>query len=132
MTQEQYIRLEQFENHLFTAYKCNYVRMLDRNTAGNLAELFEQLYNQKSRILNGCGHCVLSDLKRLGEDYFKYKDELEKIEIPEIKPMPEDPTIEWNKQLEVKDEPEIVINTESEDKPKRKNNKVTKKDNKNK
>lgn len=113
MTQEQYIRLQQFENHLFTAFKCNYVRMLDRNTAGNLAEVYEQLYNQKSRILNGCGHCVLQDLKRMGEDYFKYKDELEK-----------------NKQLEVKDEPEIVINTESEDKPKRRNNKVTKKDNK--
>lgn len=106
MTQEQYIRLQQFENHLFTAYKCNYVRMLDRNTAGNLAEVYEQLYNQKSRILNGCGHCVLTDLKRMGEDYFKYK------------------------QLELQDEPEIVINTESEGKPKRRNNKVTNKGNK--
>lgn len=111
MTQEQYIRLQQFENHLFTAYKCNYVRMLDRNTAGNLAELFEQLYNQKSRILNGCGHCVLSDLKRMGEDYFKYKEKI---------------------KVETQPEPKDVINTESEDKPKRKNNKVTKKDNKNK
>ena len=109
MTQEQYIRLEQFENHLFTAYKCNYVRMLDRNTAGNLAEMFEQLYNQKSRILNGCGHCVLSDLKRMGEEYFKYKENIKVVSQPE---------------------PIEVTNTESEDKPKRKNNKVTKKDNK--
>lgn len=109
MTQEQYIRLQQFENHLFTAYKCNYVRMLDRNTAGNLAEVYEQLYNQKSRILNGCGHCVLTDLKRMGEDYFKYQD---------------------NIKVQTEPEPIDVINTESEDKPKRRNNKVTNKGNK--
>lgn len=109
MTQEQYIRLQQFENHLFTAYKCNYVRMLDRNTAGNLAEVYEQLYNQKSRILNGCGHCVLTDLKRMGEDYFNYQENIKVVTQPE---------------------PIDVINTESEDKPKRRNNKVTNKGNK--
>lgn len=109
MTQEQYIRLQQFENHLFTAYKCNYVRMLDRNTAGNLAEVYEQLYNQKSRILNGCGHCVLTDLRKMGEDYFNYQENIKVVTQPE---------------------PIDVINTESEDKPKRRNNKVTNKGNK--
>ena len=117
MTQEQYLRLQEFENHLFTAYKCNYVRMLTRNTSTILASIFEEYFNQKSRILNGCGHCVLSDLKRLGEEYYKYKDEIEK---------------EKNIKVESQPEPIDVITTESEDKPKRRNNKVTKKDNKNK
>ena len=114
MTNNLYSKLQPFENHLFTAYKCNYVRMLDRNTSTILASIFEEYFNQKSRILNGCGHCVLSDLKRLGEEYYKYKDELEKESI----------------KVESKPEPIDVNTNKSEDKPKRKNNKVTNKNKK--
>ena len=132
INKEIYDKLVEYEHPLGTAYKANYVRALSSKALIDLDNLYQEMFNQKSRIRNGCGHCVLQDLRVMGKEYFDYKEQLEKIEIPEIKPMPEDPTIEWNKQLEIQDEPKDVINTESEDKPKRKNNKVTNKGNKNK
>lgn len=113
MTQELFLRLKEYETHLFTAYRCNYVRMLDRNTASNLADIYEKLYHQQSRILNGCGHCVLNNLKRMGQDYFKYKENLE-----------------LNEQVVKEPEPIHLTKRKSTDKPKRNNNKVTNKDNK--
>lgn len=131
ITKEIYDRLKVFEQHLGNAYKGNYVRALTTKDSSTLAEIFEEIFNQKSRIRNGCGHCVLSDMKLMGKEYFQYKEQLEKIEIPEIKPMPVDPTVEWNEQVEIETEPVNVTPSESEDKPKRKGRKVTNKDNKN-
>lgn len=102
-------QLQEFENHLFTAYKCNYVRMLNRNTAGKLAEIYEQLYNQKSRILNGCGHCVLSDLKKMGEDYFNYKSIYQFVlEQQNIQPIEVSVSVEVSEPVEVSEESDEV------------------------
>lgn len=119
ITKEIYDRLTVFEQHLGNAYKGNYVRALTTKDSSTLAEIFEEIFNQKSRIRNGCGHCVLSDMKLMGKEYFQYKEQLEKIEIPEIE------------QVETETEPVNVTSSESEDKPKRKGRKVTNKDNKN-
>lgn len=126
-----YDKLVEYEHPLGTAYKANYVRALSSKALIDLDNLYQEMFNQKSRIRNGCGHCVLQDLRVMGKEYFDYKEQLEKIEIPEIEPMPVDPTIEWKEQVENETEPVDVTNSESEDKPKRKGRKVTNKDNKN-
>lgn len=111
ITKEIYDKLTVFEQHLGNAYKGNYVRALTTKDSSELAEIFEEIFNQKSRIRNGCGHCVLSDMKLMGKEYFQYKEQLE--------------------QVESETEPINVTPSESEDKPKRKGRKVTNKDNKN-
>ncbi|MBQ3414532.1 MAG: hypothetical protein IJH39_04125 [Clostridia bacterium] len=121
MTKEIYEELKEYEQPLGNAYKANYVRMLNNSVAGNLARIYEELYNQKSRILNGCGHCVLTDLKRMGKDFFEFQEALEKATqtVNELN--------EVMSQVEVEPEPKDVTSSKSEDKPKRRNNKVTNK-----
>ena len=131
INKEIYDKLVEYEHPLGTAYKANYVRALSSKALIDLDNLYQEMYHQSSRIRNGCGHCVLQDLRVMGKEYFDYKEQLEKIEIPEIKPMPVDPTIEWKEQVENETEPVDVTISESEDKPKRKGRKVTNKDNKN-
>ena len=114
-----YDKLVEYEHPLGTAYKANYVRALSSKALIDLDNIYQEMFNQSSRIRNGCGHCVLQDLRVMGKEYFDYKEQLEKIEIPEIV------------QVESETEPVNVTTSESEDKPKRKGRKVTNKDNKN-
>ena len=105
-----YDKLVEYEHPLGTAYKANYVRALSSKALIDLDNLYQEMFNQKSRIRNGCGHCVLQDLRVMGKEYFDYKENLE--------------------QVESETEPVDVTISESEDKPKRKGRKVTNKDNK--
>lgn len=106
-----YDKLVEYEHPLGTAYKANYVRALSTKALIDLDNIYQEMFNQKSRIRNGCGHCVLQDLRVMGKEYFDYKENLE--------------------QVENETEPVDVTISESEDKPKRKGRKVTNKDNKN-
>lgn len=111
INKEIYDKLKEYEHPLGNAYKANYVRALSSKALIDLDAIYQEMFNQSSRIRNGCGHCVLQDMRVMGKEYFSYKEKLE--------------------QVESKTEPIDVTSSESEDKPKRKGRKVTNKDNKN-
>lgn len=81
MTQEQYQILLKYEEQMLSAKIGNYVRKMYSQTLKELDTVYQQLFNQKSKLLSGCGKCILTDCKRLADEFFKYKDELEKQQI---------------------------------------------------
>ena len=78
INKEIYDKLVEYEHPLGTAYKANYVRALSSKALIDLDNIYQEMFNQSSRIRNGCGHCVLQDLRVMGKEYFAYKDLLEK------------------------------------------------------
>ena len=118
MKEEIFERLKPFEKILGNAYKANYVRVINSTQSKELDSIYQELFNQKSRIMNGCGHCVLSDIKRMGKEFFDFKEALEKATetMNELN--------EQIEQLQKEDEPKDVNINKSENKGKKKNNKV--------
>ena len=78
MTKEIYESLKQYESHLTTAVKCDFARNISKEGFINLNNAFKALFGKDSSIGNGCGKCGLRDLKRIGVEYFKYKEALQK------------------------------------------------------
>ena len=83
MNIEQYKQLEPYEEHLYTSYKLDYYRNLSVKSQSDLALIFKEMYREESKIGKGCNSCVLKDLKRLGKDYFEYKNNNMPQPIPE-------------------------------------------------
>ena len=81
MTQEIYQELLKYGKHLTNAYKGNYYRGITTTELIELDKIYQQLFNQKSKLTNSCSHCVLSELKRLGKALYDYVPETE-VETP--------------------------------------------------
>lgn len=131
MKEEIYERLKPYEKILANAYKANYVRVINSTQSKELDSIYQELFNQKSRIVTGCGHCVLSDIKRMGKEYFEHKDMEQAInsvnELGEQFQQAAKSVDELNEQIEQlhkEDEPKDVTINKSETKGKKKNNKV--------
>ena len=77
MKQEIYERLIPFEDIFDRAVNQNFFRALATEHKKQLHELYNQVFGGGSKIANGCGTCTLNNLKQLGEEYFKYKAQLE-------------------------------------------------------
>jgi len=107
MTEEQYNILLKYEEQMLNAKIGNFVRKMYSQTLKELDEVYQQLFNRKSKLLTGCGKCILDETKKLADEFFKYKDELEKQKIIE------------------QDAPEVL---NQDIKPIKKNNKKIKKD----
>lgn len=74
MTRKQYDKLEKYEKHFATAINGNYNRAIPSNGLKEMDEVYQEVFKVKSRFPSGCGHCVLMELKKLGAEYFKYKN----------------------------------------------------------
>ena len=73
MTEEQYNKLTEYKDILYTATQRNYVMFgtIERKQA--LSVIYTEVFNKKSNMMNGCGTCALRECKELGVLYFKEK-----------------------------------------------------------
>lgn len=93
MTKEQYQILENYKIHLGTAFKANYYRGITSTELKELSSLYEEIFNEPSKLTNGCSHCILADLKRLGGEFFNYQSRIKE----ELKSTTKTKTIENTK-----------------------------------
>ena len=77
MKQEQYKKLKQYEQHLTTAFYCDYARNITTAGLQTLNEVYKELFNKESELESGCGRCTLKALKELAKEYFNYKEKIE-------------------------------------------------------
>ena len=90
MTQEQYEKLKAYENHLYTAKNCDYVRGLTPQTVKELADLYEEIISKNNNGLkSGCSRCRLRSLKDLARVFYQYKEAQEKEKEEAQEPEPE-------------------------------------------
>lgn len=74
ITKEQYAKLKPYHTHLQTAYYNDYVRGAYSTTRNALADIYMNIFGEEPNGLrNGCNHCIISSLKRLATEYFKYR-----------------------------------------------------------
>ena len=74
MKQEQYRKLKEYEQHLTTAFYCDYARNITTAGLQVLNEVYKELFNKESELGSGCGRCTLKTLKELAKEYFNYKE----------------------------------------------------------
>lgn len=77
MTKEQYEKLVPYERTLMNAFKNNFVYMTSTDFS-KVADIYAEVFSKpltKSQM--GCNTCRLNALKKLGEEYTKYKDSVE-------------------------------------------------------
>ena len=74
MTDEQYIELTENESQLRSAAYGNFVRFVTIEKMRKLSQLYSDIFNKKSKMLNGCGTCALREMKELGLLYFSEKE----------------------------------------------------------
>lgn len=73
MDREIFEQLKQYDRHLYNATYGSFIRLTDNNEKADLARLHKEHFGNDGNILGGCNRCVLTALKRLGQDYFKEK-----------------------------------------------------------
>lgn len=84
MTQEIYESLIPYED-IFQKAREGYGRMHSTKTLQILNVAYKALFNnEESRLFSGCEVCMLKAYKRIGGEYFKYKEKVEK----ELEPTP--------------------------------------------
>ena len=93
MTDEQYIELTEYETQLRSAAYGNFVRFVTIEKKRRLSQLYSDIFNKKSKMLNGCGTCALREMKELGLLYFAEKEARE-IRVQEGLEPKEDNTTE--------------------------------------
>lgn len=74
MKTEVYKKLKKYEGQLNSALRCGYARL----TSPQLNEISDILNEHRGTALTrqerSCSHCLLQTLKRLGEEFYKFKD----------------------------------------------------------
>lgn len=71
MTNEQYERLKQYEQHLIRGYKGNYSFGVTKADFEGMKELYFEL-GGNGTIQSTCSSCILKMTKYLGKAYFTY------------------------------------------------------------
>lgn len=74
MTDEQYIELTEYETQLRSAAYGNFVRFVTLDKKKRLSQLYSEIFNKKSKMMNGCGTCALREMKEMGLLYFAEKE----------------------------------------------------------
>ena len=77
MTLEIYEKLKQYEKLLYTSSERNYVMFGSIETKRILSEIYTEVFNKKSNMLNSCGSCALREMKVLASEYYRFKKQLE-------------------------------------------------------
>ena len=94
MTNEQFIELSEYESQLRSAAYNNFVRFITLDRKKKLSDLYTEIFNKNSRIMNGCGTCALREMKELAQLYFKEKDIRDRKELE-----PKEDNITENKKV---------------------------------
>lgn len=81
MTKQQYNKLQNYEEQFRTAIIGNYVRKMYKPNLTELDAIYTDMFKQESKLLSGCPKCVLSAMKKLGTEYFKYQEKIKEKEI---------------------------------------------------
>ena len=74
MTGEVYRKFRQYEQKFVTATRSNFVRFTTRELDAFNEVLKEHKGEGLSRSQRSCPHCLLTEIKRVAQEYFKYKD----------------------------------------------------------
>lgn len=80
MTLEIYEKLKQYEKLLYTSSERNYVMFGSIEVKKELSEIYTEVFNKKSNMLNSCGSCALREMKVLASEYYRFKKQLEEQE----------------------------------------------------
>lgn len=77
MTLEIYEKLKQYEKLLYTSAERNYVMFGSIEVKRELSEIYTEVFNKKSNMMNSCGSCALKEMKTLATEYYRMKKQLE-------------------------------------------------------
>lgn len=78
MTQEIYESLEKFDKVLTNAVRCDFVRVSSLDFC-ELAGIYTQLFGvELTQRQKNCNTCRLNALKKIGGEYFEYKEQIAK------------------------------------------------------
>lgn len=77
MTLEIYEKLKEYEKLLYTSSERNYVMFGSIETKRILSEIYTEVFNKKSNMMNSCGSCALKEMKVLASEYYRMKKQLE-------------------------------------------------------
>lgn len=77
MTLEQYEKLKEYDNLFYTSTERNYVMFGSVENKKKLSEIYTEVFNKKSNMMNGCGTCALREMKVLASEYYRFKQQLE-------------------------------------------------------
>lgn len=84
LNEEQYKYLEELEIHLHHALYEGYCRIINRDVLKVMDSIYQDIFKSKSKMLDGCSRCILYDIKKLADIYFKDKKEKESEEAKNI------------------------------------------------
>ena len=73
LTEQEYELLSKDEMQLEKAIKSNYCRICNKDVLTLYDKIYQRLFKKKSKMLDGCPRCVLSDIKKLAVVYFQDK-----------------------------------------------------------
>lgn len=73
MTREQYDKLTEYKDLLYTAKERNYVMFGSMDKKRALSALYAEIFEKKSDMLNGCGSCALREMKELAAAYYQFE-----------------------------------------------------------
>lgn len=73
MTKEAFEKLNKWEKVLHNAYHKSFIH-LSASEFAEIAAIYDTLYEPLTRAQRNCNTCRLNALKKLGEDYEKYKN----------------------------------------------------------
>lgn len=88
MTLEQYEKLKEYENLFYTSTERNYVMFGSIENKKKLSEIYTEVFNKKSNMMNGCGTCALREMKVLASEYYRMKKQLEEQALQEVENKP--------------------------------------------
>ena len=82
ITKEQYERLTPYKDALRSAYKSSFVRISSTDFI-KVAEVYNEVFQPLRKGQMGCNTCRLNALRKLGELYYTYVPEEEKVDEEE-------------------------------------------------
>lgn len=88
MTLEQYEKLKEYDNLFYTSTERNYVMFGCIENKKKLSEIYTEVFNKKSNMMNGCGTCALREMKVLASEYYRMKKQLEEQTLQEVENKP--------------------------------------------
>lgn len=84
MTKEIYEYLQQYESLLYTSSERNYVMFGSYEVKKKMSEIYSEVFNKKSNMLNSCSTCALREMKALATEYYHMKKQVEIFEKQEL------------------------------------------------
>lgn len=84
LTKEQYDRLTNYRDKLYTACYCKFVRMSSRADLIEMDAIYKEVFHTSSGAIGGCSRCLMTVCQKLGFLYFQDEKEYQSIEAKAI------------------------------------------------